>query len=188
MEGRMGSNRVIAVAAAALAMPGAAGAQLLPNAKITPLKRVEPAVGDQGPMSTPGRMAPVDLRVNQGFEDVYSFDQTDEFGHMQTYYARRDGALIAVFPKAAYAESDKGLLAEIPAGTIWMLGDLSERAAKPGVARAYNALDLSAAADEARPAREPATPRPYDRPVASIWTSDEYRKQRLATLMGRVAR
>ncbi len=96
----------------ALAAAGAARAQ-------EGAKPIDAGTSDVGPLATSLRLAPIDMRVSDGFENVYSV--TDENGRERFY--RRDGAIIAVFPRSDYILTGYGPLAAIPAGTWFLIGD-----------------------------------------------------------------
>jgi hypothetical protein len=186
----MAQIMVGALAAAVTAASLPAAAQLIPSAQLpsaSDLKPVDPGAGDTGPLSRSTRLVQLDLRLNKQFEGVYSFERTDAFGHTQTWYVRSDGGLTAIFPRSQYVDGAGGLLAQVPAGTVWLIGGLPEGKSVSAVAapRAFNALDFSAPKDDLPPpAREPAVPRPYERNEPSIWNSDQFRRQRLERLMG----
>jgi len=96
-------------------------------------------------------------------------------------YARRSGGVTAVFPASSYKRARGGLLrAEVPAGTVFALGDsvgglLGADPYPAPPATGANFVDLSAAGD-APPEPRPAAP-------LTIWSDDRYRRERLRSLL-----
>lgn len=126
----MGSGTIsVAVMMASIMMSGAAVAQSAPGippvSPQPPRKPVDPAVGDVSPLSASFRDMRVDLRQPVGFEHVYRVPGRDDL------LMRSSGALSAVFPQSAYVRTSAGLLAVIPAGTVFYIGDPSQ--AQPSV-------------------------------------------------------
>lgn len=170
--------------------PAAWGQPLIPSAGFPPLKRVEPGIGDIGGLSVSNRVMQADLRVPTGFEGVYSFQQRDRFGQLETYYVRSDGALTAVFPRSSYVDTATGVQPAIPAGTVWVLGPLKiQEPAKTPVHRSYNALDYSIHGG-AMYAGNPAAGG-WRAPVPealSIWDDEAYRRRRIGRLLDAAGR
>lgn len=106
------SSAVRLGAIGALALAGAAHAQGGPE-------RVDAGTGDVGPLSESLRVLPLDLRVSDGFENVYRVTGPDG----QERFMRREGALTAVFPRSDYVMTEFGPYAVIPAGTWFMIGE-----------------------------------------------------------------
>ncbi|MEZ6242313.1 MAG: hypothetical protein R3B57_04650 [Phycisphaerales bacterium] len=96
----------------ALGLSGVARAQTGPE-------RVDAGTSDVGPLSESLRMLPVDLRVSDDFENVYRV--TDANGDER--FIRRQGALVAVFPRSEYIPTGFGPMAAIPAGTWFRIGE-----------------------------------------------------------------
>jgi hypothetical protein len=93
------------------------------------LTPVEQGVADRGPLAVSRRVAPADLRVPQDFERVYRIDSPSRRKAMGDLFARRSGAITAVFPRSQYVETRFGSLAEVPAGTTYYIGtDAAARA------------------------------------------------------------
>lgn len=190
--------RVMAMAAA---MGLAAGAWAQEPWTVTsPPRRVEPGTQDVGPLRTSNRLVPLDLRAPMRFEGVYEFERRDRFGRTEKWYARSDGGLTAIFPRSEYTLRNGRPLAEIPAGTVWLIGGLRPETPKPTGPRPYNWVDLSASASlradgaaaegsaveasAARSAREGAE----RAEPPTIWTSERYRRERVGALLGSVGR
>lgn len=164
---------------------GAASAQLIPSAGVPPLKRVEAGTSDINPLATSNRVLPTDLRVPTGFESLYSFQQRDAFGNLQTYYVRSDGGLTAIFPRSQYSEGRNGPTPEVPAGTVWVIGPLKiQQPVRQAPKRSYNALNFSI--DDRAPApnvRPPIPVAPEAAASASIWGDERYRQWREGRLL-----
>jgi len=187
---------------AALLTPAAASAQgLKPTTTTSPLKRVEPGITDSNPLAVGTRLIPVDLRAPTNFEGVYQFQRTDRFGNSETFFARTDGGLTAVFPRSQYVDSGGNLLAQVPPGTVWLIGGLPKPTDKPAPPRSETYLDLSIrgnisdapepegspdAAPAPAPSRPPALNHRQPEPL-SIWNSERYRRQRVGTLLQSLA-
>lgn len=79
---------------------------------------VEAGAGDVSPLYETLRVMPLDMRAPDNWERVYRMDSA--FGPV---YARRSGALTAVFPQADYALTRSGMVATIPADTTFVIGE-----------------------------------------------------------------
>jgi hypothetical protein len=157
------------------------------NPVLPGLRRIDEGGADRGPLSDSQRVAPVDLRVPTGFQGVYQFDRPTPFGKPEAMFARTSGGLTAVFPRSVYVESRGGLVPEIPAGTVFMIGK-PVTAASQAPARPPLAVDLSVSG-QGEPVRlRPAVVRdaPRTEPL-TIWTSERLRQQRLGRLLESVA-
>ncbi len=108
-------RRTARLAALAITLVGGSGAL----AQSADPVRVDAGTSDVGPLAESLRLVPVDLRVSDGFESVFSV--TDEDGRERFY--RRDGAILAVFPRSDYVLTGFGPVAAIPAGTWFLIGD-----------------------------------------------------------------
>jgi len=104
--------------------PGALG-QVRPD-----LQRVDPGVEDVGPQQISLRSFEVDLRSPLGFDLIYEGMRHDPyagpFAPGQRYLTRSSGAVNAVFPRSSYVPTRAGYAPEIPAGTIFYIGDPAE--------------------------------------------------------------
>ncbi|MCG3123664.1 MAG: hypothetical protein GIKADHBN_02085 [Phycisphaerales bacterium] len=134
-------------AACVLAAPSARAQQAQPT-----LKRVEQGREDAGPLARSIRVAPTDLRLPIGFDQVYRLENTAR-NSQGDLYARRSGGITAVFPRSQYSVSASGsLLAEIPPGTTFYIGGLPESLTRPEKARVRQ-LPETYIDRSARPAR-----------------------------------
>lgn len=158
---------------------------------------LDEGIEDVGPTGTSLRWFSSPLRVPTAFEDVYR----DPDGRL----VRRDGALEAVFPRSSYQTDRDGVFAAIPAGVEYRIrtGDRpwEEHRESPWAIRA--GVDLRVVgraigrAVERRvgptPAPRSANPREGDGIAGedagsiAIWTSEAYRRARLAALIGRAS-
>jgi len=162
---------------------------------------VEEGIGDVGPLSTGSRVLPRDLLRPHGFERVYELTRTDQVGRTEQTLIRMDGAVTAVFPRSVYRAIRPGVLAaEFPPGTIFHIGRLPPELDPPAPVHAPHALsaslaiDLSARGDADHSAPLAATaggrsdaapPVPGLAEPPSIWTHEEFRRDRLAGLLRR---
>jgi hypothetical protein len=109
-------------ATAALAAPAAPRAQ---DGGLAGWRQVEQGVADTSPLSADLRVQPLELRYPFGFDTVYQGRLTDQYGASRDYFARRDGALTAVFPRSIYTEMGNGVRSvDVPPGTVYYIGDL----------------------------------------------------------------
>jgi hypothetical protein len=172
-----------------LATAGASAQPAIWQGPVLPgLKRVDEGVADRGPLSVSQRVAPVDLRVPSGFQGVYQFDQPTPFGKPQEMFARSSGGLTAVFPRSVYIASRGGLVPEIPAGTVFLIGK-PRATPPPPPARPATAIDMSIAAQGESIRLNPAVVNSVERsePV-TIWNSERLRQQRLGRMLESVMR
>jgi hypothetical protein len=164
------------------------------------LRRVAPGYEDWSPVALSQRFEPVDNRATLFFEDVYEAERPGPYGRpAERVYLRLHGGVVAVFPQSSYVETEWGVEAEVPPGTVFHLGTAAEAlggampvATAPRPGQVSFREDLSAAAD--RPAvalaaaqrRSVATTEAPEPP--SIFTSEAYRQRRMATLLAEAAR
>lgn len=154
---------------------------------------LDEGIEDVGPTGTSLRWFSSPLRVPTAFEDVYR----DASGRL----VRRDGALEAVFPRSSYMADRDGVFAAIPAGVEYRI-DGGERAfeehrASPwgvqrgvdlrvdgrSVDRRVGATPMSLDAASSAAGRETG----MDGTPVAIWTSESYRRARVAALIGRAS-
>ncbi len=134
---------------------------------------------DVGPIGTSLRRTTRDLHAPQGFDEVF---RTDDGLLM-----RRDGALEAIFPRSRYIATPDGVAPAIPPGTIFRIdsGDRDwsriEPKPQPGVDLR---VDLRA---KARRAPLQGVPRAGSAMLETIWSSEAYRRRRIAELLTRAA-
>lgn len=99
-----GAALVVAIAAPALAQS-------------LGLQPVAAGTDDASPMSNSLELMPIDLRDPAGFDRVYRLPTEDG-----SLFARADGGLTAIFPRSEYTATPWGTVAEVPAGTVWVIG------------------------------------------------------------------
>ncbi|VAX40719.1 hypothetical protein MNBD_PLANCTO03-471 [hydrothermal vent metagenome] len=166
----------------------------------TRFREVEPGFEDVNDQVLNMRLQLVDMRTPIGFEKVYEIVGSDGL------FARRSGAVTAVFDRSIYAGNAMPL---IPAGTVFYLGSLPVDLGQPGVLspdrlghrprvtgeRADTPLANTAA--EAQVALRPQARRldlrvqpgestshpPMVNPRATIWSSESYRQRRVGELI-----
>lgn len=181
----------------ALMTPGLAASQTPPQ----PLKPVDQGVADLGPLSTSFRDMQVDLRGPAGFVNVYHVPGADGM------FMRGSGGLFAIFPRSQYVPTPRGILAQVPAGTVFHIGlppAVQEPTSTPDdsaitgndsrVRRQFDArLDLEHSTaisrmHRARGDEESSTTDPRDRTSAvTVATSETYRAQRISELIAQAA-
>ena len=162
--------------------------------QIETLVRVEQGVSDVEPIAHSLMVQPVDLRSSVDFEILFQGTWYDPIVGTRDVFARRQGALTAVFPRSSYVRTESGVIPEIPAGTIFYIGDpvqavnmpaqSSERATANG--RLDLRLDTSVRQDEQHRLREEAA-LSFDADM-SIWTDESYRQIRVSRLLQAAAR
>ncbi len=180
-----------------------------------PMRPVEAGLADVGPLSTSQRLMRADLRAPTGFERVYQVEgAVGPFSNLRpSYFVRMDAGVTAVFPTSIYSESQRGLEAAIPPGTIFSIGGPIEtlfgfrRGDRPRAVEGVTPVALLRAADrragaragdpttgqrEARPgaAERPATDAPQraetpENAPPTIWTSETVRQRRVGELLER---
>lgn len=84
------------------------------------LEAVDQSVADVSPLSESLRFELLDMRVSDGFTRVYRLEGINGW---QDQYARRDGAITAVFPQSVYLPAEYGGGIAIPAGTVFIIGE-----------------------------------------------------------------
>lgn len=143
------------------------------------LERVDPGIGDVGPLSTSQRQLPMDLRTPTGFENVYRVRGREDT------LLRISGGLAATFPKSQYVPTAWGQVPVVPPGTVFHIGGVPKSLFGEddgaGETRAYNAIDRTAiprAPGSYIPPPLPPRPEP-----PSLWESELYRSYRLRTLL-----
>lgn len=159
---------------------------------------VDQGFADTNPLSASTRVLQRDLRAPSGFDRVYRLYGSGS-GEM---YARASGGLTAVFPRSAYRSTSRGIVAEVPAGTVYYIGKLPntlsgyDRSRSPGASGANRAdsgvsvllaPDRPASAFPIRPGEThtPTLDTPREPPPNAIFASDETRRRRVESLMDR---
>lgn len=181
---------------------------------------------DASSASTSLQSVPIDLRSPMRFERVFAVGREPgnlrggtmlSFGGSRVaassvpldtsrtqWFARVDGAILALFPRSVYNETSQGTFAEVPAGTIFAIGRppahlLGEEARPMPAASMHDVLEsrpiaapmgrsaqgarpvLAALVDDAADASSEATqsvPLP-----TSVFRNDEYRARRVRGLL-----
>lgn len=150
-------------------------------------RRVEPVVGDTGPLAVSTRVPPAELRRPLGFDTVYELSIADAFGGGRVFL-RISGAVTAVFPRSSYRPSPGGAYAEIPAGTRFYIGSLPEELQPVPAAAASSAFSNDLAADfrvqnSEKPGADQRPAHDVDPRIASVWTNEGYRQARVGQLL-----
>ncbi len=172
-------------------------------AQISTLTRVEQGYSDIEPILQSLRVQPVDMRESVGFDILYKGTWNDPAVGSREVFARRHGALTAVFPRSSYVRTKEGVVPEIPAGTIFYFGDLpptlDEVVQRQEAARAVLG-SLNGRRDLRLDTALPINPQDPQDPQGSrdsthgqtaldpdirlsIWTSESYRQIRVARLI-----
>lgn len=147
---------------------------------------VTPAMADVSPLGEALRLEPVSYLVESDFSRVYEIEPTPGlFGREGTRrFARRAGAVTAIFPRAAYAETAQGPVALIPADTVFVIGPLPETRPVDTEAASVLAADLRATPSTMAKRRAPQGPASR---AVSIWTDAAYRDARLGAILDAAA-
>ncbi|MCL4221565.1 MAG: hypothetical protein KJZ65_09350 [Phycisphaerales bacterium] len=82
--------------------------------------RADPGTEDMGILSESLRLMPLDLRIADDWSDLYSLESDNG-----TLYARRAGAVTAVFPQSNYVNTQFGTVPTVPANTVFVIGEPS---------------------------------------------------------------
>lgn len=109
---------LIAAGWAAAAVTSGAGAQ---SPSWPAAERVDPTVGDVGPLAQSLRLVPIDLRAPTGFDTVFRLSGPARGG--EALLGRIDGGVTAVFSRSVYEPSRFGDVAAIPPGTQFVIGE-----------------------------------------------------------------
>lgn len=111
---------LLSVASFASAQQALPGTRMGPGIPGVPplLQRVEQGVADIGPLSDTLREMDfqIDLRNPVGFSNVYRVPGRPDL------LMRSSGAVYAVFPQSVYVQTEEGIAAKVPAGTIFSIG------------------------------------------------------------------
>jgi hypothetical protein len=157
------------------------------------MRPITPGVGDPTPLSIDPAVQPIQLRMDAGFDRLYRIDPSLKlFGGMPAF-ARRSGAITAIFPQSTYAFTREGVVTTVPPGAVFQIDDGRSRPGdtRPPDALAFVRADLSAgvrdapgAPPDARAASEPVRreARPAATETETIWTSERERVRRLEAL------
>lgn len=173
----------------------AAGASLAIAQADDRFREVEAGFEDVSDQALSMRMQRVDMRSPIGFERVY------EVLGSEGLYARRAGAVTAVFDRSLYVGNGTPL---IPAGTVFYIGSLPVDLGKPGLLSPERLGGVSMVIGErvdviadamvverplvqrvdlrVKPGESISRP-PIVSMTASIWTSESYRQRRIGELL-----
>ncbi len=99
------------------------------------LRPVDQAVADRGPLDGGLRSVEFGLQMPSGYRQV--------FARPGGGFMRADGGLVATFPQSIYVPTRQGILPDIPASTVFVIGGVP-MGAEPGHGRILpvNPLDL----------------------------------------------
>jgi hypothetical protein len=90
-------------------------------------EKIDQGSADVGPLNLDMRVQPYDLRNPMDYDAVYRALASDGHGGTSEYFARMSGAVTAVFPRSSYTPLPKGgISVDIPAGTVFYIGDLPD--------------------------------------------------------------
>lgn len=189
---------VLLLALAAIGSAPLARADDPRDASTDVFRRVDAGRSDVGPSSTSRRILNRDPRTPSGFEFVYRIERGPYAGR----FARRDGAVTAVFPRSVYADVDGVAVPRVPPGTTFVVGPVDRSpagsgrvsntdcpaAAKP-LLSASRMADYTAAAGAAgsRPDARADARSPRATPtialLADIWIDERVRRDRVHALL-----
>ena len=112
--------RIRILAMVLLPLGAAASPVLAQQEQLHGLLPVEQRVADNGPLSTSLKW------VQYGLREPYSFSELYQLPVGQKSYVRRNAGLWAVFPRSLYMPSEEGVVASVPAGTMYYIGGPAE--------------------------------------------------------------
>lgn len=177
----------------ALCSASGAGAQVLLNPQ--PLKRADQGIDDVQPLAISLRELQIDLRRPSGFDSVYRIDRTSPFSGREQLFMRMDGGITATFPRSLYVETETTLVPTVPPGTKFYIGSLPDELQPASVPRQRPPTFHDLAVDHRVALSAPTLVQPGPVPgevqpslleaftPPTIWTDDEYRKRRIASLL-----
>jgi hypothetical protein len=178
--------------------------------------RIESRIGDVDPLGVSLRQLSTDLRQPTGFRDVYRIEGSGAAAHHwgisnpsgADLFARRDGAITAVFPQSVYITTERGPFALIPPGTVFFIGDLpfDRFGALPPIADSPDRVDTrvdtrattssvtpaTLTPGDVRTARSGEAPKPSTRPIEpapalpGIMTDEPLRRRTVRDLIMKV--
>ncbi len=115
-------------------------------------KRVEAGRADVGPSATSMRVMPRSAQTPANFEYVYRIER----GKYAGKFARRDGAVTAVFPRSVYSDIDGVIVPSVPPGTTYVIGGIGGSEPGGGTGRGTGDRGLRASTSVPRAAAQPA--------------------------------
>ena len=115
-----------------------------PKSRTSPVYRIElstvdQSIADLGPLTGSLRQMSQGMEFPSGFRKVYQVpDSVDPASNpnlglppAERRFMRGDGGLVAMFDRSVYIPTEDGLLPDIPASTIWVIGGIP-LASEPG--------------------------------------------------------
>jgi hypothetical protein len=192
MSGKLGGGVAgVGVAACVVIFAAAAGGvngMALGQPGLTP---VDEQFDDVSPLSNSLRVQPLDLRQPIQFDRVYRIDPNLRlFGGGQKF-ARIDNGIIAVFDRSEYTPAKRGVLrAEIPAGTVFYLGDPTAVLAAHGqedYGPSILAVNLSAAEQIESPVHRRENIGLIEQSTPTVFSNEAYRVYRIGQLLDMAA-
>lgn len=108
---------------AAILLAGCPAGEAVAQASASPgwgrFEAAEAGAADANPLAVESRQPGVNLRLGGNFESLLKLDTADG----SDVFARQDGAITAVFPRSVYLDPARGLGAQIPPGTVFVIGE-----------------------------------------------------------------
>lgn len=179
-------SRCSRILGAALCVVGASGVHSL--AQEEPLTPVDQTISDISPIGTSLQLLQQDFGAPQGFDRVYTSPS------FPGKFVRVEGALWVVFPQSRYVQTDNGLQAVLPENAVFYIGgppeSAHERAAEAPPSKNYlNGMITTRVRPVLASERRAQTVSPevadHPRVRETVWSSDFYRRARLAELLAR---
>lgn len=155
VSGGVGARRVgvVARACAGLVIAVAACGVVLAGDDKDVFKRVEAGRADVGPSATSMRVMPRSSQTPANFEYVYRIERGKYAGR----FARRDGAVTAVFPRSVYSDVGGAIVPSVPPGTTYVIGEMGANEAGSGAIRGENVGAPRPSMNVRRGASQPAS-------------------------------
>lgn len=140
---------------------------------------------DVNPLAVDLRLEPqVQLQYPLGFRGLWRFEND----RGESYFARADGAVTAVFPRSVYLRTEKGVQTPVPPGTLFIIGEPSRATLRqlgltPPSPRAWvRPESIDEVVERLREARRSLE---GEAPPPSIWNDRGYRARRLGAIIRR---
>lgn len=156
------------------------------------LQPIEQGVEDENALRNSLREQTIDMRAPSNWDRVYRVNQNLELypgaKRAGAHMARASGALMAVFRESTYVPVAPGVAAAtLPPGVVWVLGDPNSLT-RPRLAQQRSSYSPPSLLDNQTSLHPPDAPitklisQSFSE-ARTIWTSDEFRQQRIAALM-----
>ena len=135
-----------------------------------------------------------DLGIPDAWDRLYRM--TGQHGDL---FARRNGALTAVFPRSDYVRGRDGVVSVVPPNTVYVIGEPPAWLLRQfGLDDGYEELTLPTRLDYSLPAWAPEPPQPADsrttqasgkdlRRASSMWFNDRVRQHRITARLAQAA-